>query len=702
MLSMLTITLFATYLSLLLTIALLWINPFRFSNQAFALTTSLQSIWLFSVYKTISAGELTNAFGTDEIDYWFRVNGMIVSLILPSIWLVTNSILFSSKGRLSIIKRTLPILIVSMLLMALCLDSTFAIKSTPHLLTRGAAYFIFIFICIALFTLCIFHILRNLNSHRGIRRLELQFLALNSGGAALLLGILNAIGNFTNERQFNRLGIYVLIAASALTAWALLFHRVFNAREVLLRLGQRGAFVLAICGGTYASWSMLHRLLPEPVGLLLSVGMCSCAALWVDRASRAWFDGGGRRKLEAMRKAAIDISQSEVQVDKLIDSFEKLLQSETGARGCTILFDQGETYVSGTLSLPRTRTGFAALLESGWTTPESLLRRRPEPALRDLHEFVDAHGLGLMISTPKGSPTPSMIIAWDKRADESPFTYPEIERLQNLVTLIDNLLARARRVAHAALIARTEYLALASRGLAHDLKNLITPVSTFLVHTDGMFPPESPAGEVHTAARRATEIMTDYVRENLFFAEKLTPKIERFRVADMMEEVHAAVQLQAKTRGVRLALAGGYAVELSADRVLLQRMLANLVANAIEASGVDGEVAVTVRPAASGTVRFEVSDQGTGIAQEHLARIFDPYFTTKEFGSELRGIGLGLTIAQKIVLIHGGTLSVSSRAGAGSTFLAEIPDARSEPAGTAPRRDTIAPHFLASINPATP
>lgn len=695
-----TIALIAFVFSLILSICVVAANPFRFPNQAFGLASGLQTLWIGCVYWAISAGKSSGSNSSENLEFWLRTNAAVVAFLPAAIWLLVNSI-NCPQNRGQALRKILPLFLLALVSLNVIYSDLFIFRDENLTIRRGIAYYIFSFLAILIYGKLVWSVLNQISIHSNIKRLEFQFLALTAGAGALAVGILNIVGNFLFIRALNNLSIFATIAASALTAWALLFHRVFNAREVLLRLGQRGAFVLAICGGTYASWSMLHRLLPEPVGLLLSVGMCSCAALWVDRASRAWFDGGGRRKLEAMRKAAIDISQSEVQVDKLIDSFEKLLQSETGARGCTILFDQGETYVGGTLSFPRTRTGFEALLESGWTTPESLLRRRPEPALRDLHEFVDAHGLGLMISTPKGSPTPSMIIAWDKRADESPFTYPEIERLQNLVTLIDNLLARARRVAHAALIARTEYLALASRGLAHDLKNLITPVSTFLVHTDGMFPPESPAGEVHTAARRATEIMTDYVRENLFFAEKLTPKIERFRVADMMEEVHAAVQLQAKARGVRLALAGGYAVELSADRVLLQRMLANLVANAIEASGVDGEVAVTVRPAASGTVRFEVSDQGTGIAQEHLARIFDPYFTTKEFGSELRGIGLGLTIAQKIVLIHGGTLSVSSRAGAGSTFLAEIPDARSEPAGTAPRRDTIAPHFLASINPAT-
>ena len=63
--------------------------------------------------------------------------------------------------------------------------------------------------------------------------------------------------------------------------------------------------------------------------------------------------------------------------------------------------------------------------------------------------------------------------------------------------------------AQAALEAKLDHLALMSRGLAHDLKNLLTPISSFLVYTDSQYAPASEAGEVHAAAKRSVRLMTE-------------------------------------------------------------------------------------------------------------------------------------------------------------------------------------------------
>ncbi|MBA5872830.1 MAG: hypothetical protein GDA68_23035 [Nitrospira sp. CR2.1] len=414
--------------------------------------------------------------------------------------------------------------------------------------------------------------------------------------------------------------------------------------------------------------------MPEPLGLIVSIGICSSVALWLERASAAWFGGAARRRLDNLRKAVIEIARTEVQLSALVSRFEKLLMSDTSINRCTMLFSQGQRYVGTSLSLDRDRPGFAALADMGWTTPESLARRRPTPALRDLSNIIDTQCLGAIISLPKGSPTPSIVIAFGRRKDDAPYTYPEIERLQNVATLIDNMLAHARRISHTAMVARMEYLALASRGLAHDLKNLITPISSFLDHTVGVYPPSSPAGDVHSLAKCAAGVINGYLRESLFFTQKLAPHIERFAAKELIEEVRSAAEMQSKACRVEIITRSLTEGMVSADRVLLLRTLLNLVSNAIEASQPGGEVVLTVKQTVTARVRFEVADQGSGIAPEHLSQIFDPYFTTKDFGSELRGFGLGLTIAQKIVLMHGGDISVSSSPESGTLFVVEIPE----------------------------
>jgi two-component system NtrC family sensor kinase len=112
--------------------------------------------------------------------------------------------------------------------------------------------------------------------------------------------------------------------------------------------------------------------------------------------------------------------------------------------------------------------------------------------------------------------------------------------------------------------------------------------------------------------------------------------------------------------------------ETSADPDLLHRALSNLVLNAIDAMPHGGEL--TLRTAAAGSgepgahVTISVSDTGSGLTPEECARLFTPYYTTKQHGT-----GLGLAIVQSVVSDHGGKISVESTKEKGTTFQIELP-----------------------------
>ena len=93
----------------------------------------------------------------------------------------------------------------------------------------------------------------------------------------------------------------------------------------------------------------------------------------------------------------------------------------------------------------------------------------------------------------------------------------------------------------------------------------------------------------------------------------------------------------------------------------------NLVLNAIDATDKGGRIEVSATYA-GGTLRLTVDDDGAGIAPEHLARLFRPYFTTKRHGT-----GLGLFVIRRIVEAHGGTVTVESTVGRGTTFAVALP-----------------------------
>jgi signal transduction histidine kinase len=101
----------------------------------------------------------------------------------------------------------------------------------------------------------------------------------------------------------------------------------------------------------------------------------------------------------------------------------------------------------------------------------------------------------------------------------------------------------------------------------------------------------------------------------------------------------------------------------------LQQAITNLTQNAVDAVGKNGHVWVRTRPEAR-CVRIEVTDDGPGIPRDALARIFTPFFTTKEVG---KGMGLGLTITRQVIKQHEGTLEVDSTPGQGTTFTIRLP-----------------------------
>jgi two-component system, NtrC family, nitrogen regulation sensor histidine kinase NtrY len=104
-----------------------------------------------------------------------------------------------------------------------------------------------------------------------------------------------------------------------------------------------------------------------------------------------------------------------------------------------------------------------------------------------------------------------------------------------------------------------------------------------------------------------------------------------------------------------------------ADPVLLRRALENLVLNSLDAMPAGGTL--TVRTSQNnGSVRLDVSDTGAGLTPEECARLFTPYYTSKQHGT-----GLGLAIVQSVVSDHGGKIAVESAPGAGATFRIELP-----------------------------
>jgi two-component system NtrC family sensor kinase len=108
---------------------------------------------------------------------------------------------------------------------------------------------------------------------------------------------------------------------------------------------------------------------------------------------------------------------------------------------------------------------------------------------------------------------------------------------------------------------------------------------------------------------------------------------------------------------------------IASDQAQLQQVFMNLISNAIDAINKNGLIKISTQVTGE-QIFIRIIDNGPGIPREVQNKIFDPFFTTKETG---RGTGLGLWVSYSIIEKMGGSISLSSRAGEGSTFTVQLP-----------------------------
>jgi signal transduction histidine kinase len=149
------------------------------------------------------------------------------------------------------------------------------------------------------------------------------------------------------------------------------------------------------------------------------------------------------------------------------------------------------------------------------------------------------------------------------------------------------------------------------------------------------------------------------------------PVLVRIQLAPVLRDAANFVRPLGEKAGVKVSLEESLGdTEISGSSSELQQVIFNLAINAFQHTDASGEFRIRagreLRPAGEFAV-VELCDSGRGIKSEHLSRIFEPGFTTRQ------SPGLGLTICRKIVQQHGGTLSVRSQAGQGTTFTMELP-----------------------------
>lgn len=216
--------------------------------------------------------------------------------------------------------------------------------------------------------------------------------------------------------------------------------------------------------------------------------------------------------------------------------------------------------------------------------------------------------------------------------------------------------------------------------VSHELKTPITSIKGFVeTLLDGAMDDREDLEKFLDIIDKQAERLTLIIEDLLTLARLESGNIEELlipgeeQVRDVLGSVVEMCSESAKSKQIKIDVACDEDVKAVFDRSLIEQAVGNLITNAVKYSGPQSNVRVNATNLADG-VEITVSDDGPGIAPEHLPRLFERFYRVdKARTRRVGGTGLGLAIVKHIASVHKGTVSVDSRLGEGSTFCIKLP-----------------------------
>jgi signal transduction histidine kinase len=210
-------------------------------------------------------------------------------------------------------------------------------------------------------------------------------------------------------------------------------------------------------------------------------------------------------------------------------------------------------------------------------------------------------------------------------------------------------------------------------GIAHEINNALVPIVALTKLVISKLPEESRERRNLETVVVGAERSRDLVKQILAFSRKEDAQ-RRGEAVDLGTLLHDALRMMRASlpATIRIEQTVAPISRVRGDPSQLHQVIVNLVTNAAQAIGdALGAILVRLGPAADdGHVCLSVADTGCGMSEETKARVFEPFFTTKDVG---KGTGLGLSVVHGIVKEHGGSITVDSAPGRGTSFEILLP-----------------------------